>query len=185
MVPLSCNHKERTEFVYNTFKEYNTDKANHGYSPIYAIVPSTILSVLEIGVADFPSMHAWLDIFPVAQVTGLDIKINKEKRFEHERLICIESDINKFKPNTNYDLIIDDGSHDPKDVIAGWQNLKNHCNGWYIIEDIKYHKVQDIINVIHEDDTRLKLVHMVQVRPNGNSDSDDRMIVVQFKDFLS
>ena len=89
----------RAEIIRDAFRNRRTDKANHGYALVYAKVPEDISSVLEIGISEGRSLLAWTDIFPSAQVWGIELRklfginlhrLNKrEARFT--RLETIES----------------------------------------------------------------------------------------------
>jgi len=138
--------------ITKLFKKYNSDKASHEYSEVYFSylekLKNKSLTILEIGVADGNSIKAWSDYFVNSKIVGIDIKkINKEEVFLNKGNIDIhqgsQSDksfinevINKYK---EFDIIIDDGSHFPKDVIKSFNLLFPFLklNGLYFVEDIQ------------------------------------------------
>ena len=64
--------------VFNAFQHYGTDKLYlHDYVPMYTemfnqIPPITRL--LEVGILDGQSLAAWVELFPEAEIAGVDIK---------------------------------------------------------------------------------------------------------------
>ena len=58
-------------------RKYGSDKYTHGYCPHYDTffgpVRETVTDVLEIGVCGGDSISVWLDYFPNATVTGVDL----------------------------------------------------------------------------------------------------------------
>lgn len=137
-------------FYYNTFKNYK----------------NTFKNIIEIGVGTTPlmkplcgeqympgaSLRAWRDFFPQATIFGLDIE--KEVLFNEDRINCFYTDqsnknsltqtikeIRNYKNNENlfFDLIIDDGSHNPEHIITTFETLKEYVrpNGFYVIEDVQ------------------------------------------------
>lgn len=132
------------------FKKYSSDKYTHRYHDIYEKYLSNNkrkkLNILEIGVADGLSLRAWSEYFSKSNIIGIDIKkidikkrkINKKNIFFH----CgSQNDINFLKEIANiykkFDIIIDDGSHYPHDVMFSFKYLFNYLdkNGLYFIED--------------------------------------------------
>ena len=134
------------------FNLYDTDKAEHGYTQIYQSYFKDIkdkeLNILEIGVADGKSLNAWSDYFKNSTIIGIDIKnINiKEKKIDKKNIHFYKGSqtdekflaelVKKYK---KFDIIIDDGSHYPKDVIKSFKILFNALNigGMYFVEDMQ------------------------------------------------
>ena len=108
---------------------YNPDKVEHGYIDIYneyfKKITDEKLKILEIGIADGYSLLTWSDYFKNSTIIGIDIhKIDiVEKKLDRKNIEIhqgsqndenfIKSIIEKYG---NFDIIIDDGSHSPKDV---------------------------------------------------------------------
>lgn len=132
------------------FIKYKSDKYRHGYHEIYNLFLNKLknkkLTILEIGVSDGASIKAWSNYFKKSKIVGIDIKkINLKKKGLLKKNIKIhqgsQSDrefikflINKYE---KFDIIIDDGSHFPKDVIKSFKLLFNSLSikGLYFVED--------------------------------------------------
>ena len=132
------------------FKKYKSDKYFHNYHNVYEHFLHKFkkkkLKILEIGVSDGSSIKAWSEYFKSSLIIGIDIKkIDIKKRKLKKKNIhvlegsqsdpkFINSLINKYK---KFDVIIDDGSHFPKDVIKSFKLLFHSLdkNGLYFIED--------------------------------------------------
>ena len=132
------------------FKKHKSDKYKHNYHLIYEPYLKNLkqkkLNILEIGVSDGASIKAWSDYFKNSNIIGIDIKkIDLKKRKLNKKKISIyqgsQSDkefikflINKYK---KFDIIIDDGSHIPSDVIKSFNLLFNALSnkGIYFVED--------------------------------------------------
>lgn len=129
----------RTEHIQSVFEKYSTDKATHGYAEFYAQhLPENPRSILEIGVKEGASIRAWKELFPTATIMGMDLfrefpfpdiagvqftKANQCDWLALERL-----------RGFNFEVIIDDGSHNWRDQIITFYGLAHEgCN--YFIED--------------------------------------------------
>jgi len=153
--------------LFELVQKYGTDKTLSGYTRTYQDLFEPIRdkarSVLEIGLGtldpsmpssfvgnrglfDFykqgGSLRVWRDFFTHAKIYGIDIA--EDCMFEEERIktfLFDSSDTDKCAyelKNLEFDVIIDDGNHDPKYQIKTLQNLFPllNVNGYYIIEDI-------------------------------------------------
>jgi hypothetical protein len=153
--------------LFELVKKYGTDKTLSGYTNTYQDlfepIRDKVHSVLEIGLGtldpsipssfvgnkrlfDFykqgGSLRVWRDFFTHAKIYGIDIA--EDCMFEEERIktfLFDSSDANKCAyelKNLEFDVIIDDGNHDPKYQVKTLQNLFPllNVNGYYIIEDI-------------------------------------------------
>jgi SAM-dependent methyltransferase len=135
----------------------------HGYTPLYRrhFGPrrTAVRSVLEIGVggtssvegyespAGGQSLRMWRRYFPNAQVVGIDLfeKAVAASRIHFERgdatnAHFIRRVIDSHGP---FDIVIDDGSHIGRHIIASFRLLWNAVRpgGFYVIEDLSlgYH----------------------------------------------
>lgn len=131
-----------------------TDKwGPHFYTPIYHELlkhwRGRPVNVLEIGVGGHESgliggasLRMWVEYFPQGRIVGIDIA---EKRLRLDPRITIlrgsqtdpdflETVVAEHGP---FDVIIDDGSHRPKDVAASFELLFPSMadGGLYIVED--------------------------------------------------
>ena len=128
-------------------KKYPTSKNVTGFLEIYEIFFKNLrdkeINILEIGVDNGDSLRLWRDYFSKAKICGIDI-VKKEFKIKDVEILCgDQSDHNfltevveKFK---NFDVIIDDGSHVSKHIIASFNFLFKYLNqnGLYIIEDLQ------------------------------------------------
>lgn len=133
-------------------KTYHTDKTGW-YTPFYSLLfegwsPDRML---EVGIGTPESMaHVrgyipgasllmWRDYFPYAEIWGLDIDERVCKSaVPRIRTICSDSrDGRLHRLSLAFDLIVDDGDHDPDVQWETFQNLFPLLNegGFYIIED--------------------------------------------------
>lgn len=150
------------------FKKYGTDKGELGYTPLYEILfrhrRRLINKLLEVGIGTMipdvrstmvgfggdgyqpgASLRVWRDYFPRAHIYGMDVQLDtilsNEDRIttmlcdsrRHSNSLCEATD-----GHPDFDIIIDDGSHDYADQIATLENLFPFLTtgGTYIIEDL-------------------------------------------------
>ena len=93
------------------------------------------LDIMEVGIEYGGSLLAWKEFFPNANVSGIDILDRVENKVPGvEYIIC---DVKEFKPNKEYDIVIDDGSHRLNDVLCTVRNFKLKLGGVMVIEDCK------------------------------------------------
>jgi SAM-dependent methyltransferase len=126
---------------------YGTDKGSrfHNYTRIYDLLlgkyRQQITRVLEIGILEGASLRMWRDYFPNAAILGVDKEIVVLS--DTERIFPIRGDV--LAPNVltflrkfDFDLIVDDGSHDPEEVRQTFVNLFPllRPGGIYSIEDL-------------------------------------------------
>lgn len=126
----------------NILLSYETDKVRyHSYGPVYNKILTNdfryrAVSVLEIGVHHGQSLRAWRDIFPYAEINGIDIAPECQMTGTRIRTYC--DDVNTWNPQWYYNFIVDDGSHNPKDQLNAlfrlWPFLRK--DGIYVVEDI-------------------------------------------------
>jgi demethylmacrocin O-methyltransferase len=120
-------------------KAHGTDKYPW-YTPFYSALfaDKHVKRVLEIGVLNGASLAMWRDYWPQAEVWGFD----KERRDTDIQVMYGD----QSKPEDlafatrlgPFDIVIDDGSHQPADQILGALTLVPHLasGGLYIIEDV-------------------------------------------------
>ncbi|WP_180982573.1 class I SAM-dependent methyltransferase [Methylocella silvestris] len=104
------------------------------------------LDLLEIGVQNGGSLELWSQYLPSgSKITGIDIDTAVGAlRFETENIevhILDATDAAKLEDafqGRGFDIIIDDGSHRSKDVVATFKALFHHLNpgGVFFIEDL-------------------------------------------------
>lgn len=134
-------------------EKYGTDKLEHGYTPFYEKhLPKEPKRILEIGVKEGRSLAMWHKYFPSAEIHGLDLFANYSHQdvFKNIDHYCDgEWDISKITLHTgnqcdwllleqfrkyDFDVIIDDGSHNSRDQLFAFFGLFNGKH--YFIEDI-------------------------------------------------
>lgn len=124
---------------------YNTDKQAGGllahYERMFSHLRDTELKYLEIGILEGESLRWAKDFFRQGVIFGVDRKlppVNFERTILFE---CDQSENEKLesfaKTEGNFDIIIDDASHDHDPTLQTFDIFWNHLNkgGWYIIED--------------------------------------------------
>lgn len=128
---------------------FGTDKnTSHSYGELYdsifAKYRDNATSILEIGVFSGASAQVWTEYFPNAHVNGVDITLSRV-RFgkENPRITFYEMDgttqaTRDAFASKKFDIIIDDGSHNPNHQIASFKLFASLLadDGVYIIEDI-------------------------------------------------
>ncbi len=141
-------------------RQFNTDKqaGQNEYLALYleyfkrhGFKRDDPLQILEIGTNKGSSLRAWAEYFPNSQVFGLDITRQYElpgmlDRDNIHTEICdagnaeeLEAALRRFNPAmSQFDIIIDDGSHDQSDMQVSWGFLFHYLvpGGLYVIEDI-------------------------------------------------
>lgn len=131
---------------------YKSDKCpqrgKHTYTPFYYHLfkdkRNVIKKVLEIGIGRGGSLLMWQDFFPQAQIYGVDYRpdllLNRDRiksflidqrRKEHLRQLIEHT-------GPGIDLVVDDGSHRPRDQVFTCLTLMPLLNKdvTYIIEDV-------------------------------------------------
>lgn len=96
--------------------------------------------VLEIGVQGGGSLKIWRDMFPDAEIVGVDID-EKCKEHEGERIKVIigdQHDVKFLESLGDFDIIIDDGGHTmtQQQVSMKWLLPQLREGGVYVIEDL-------------------------------------------------
>ena len=145
-------HKEADE-LEKLFNKFDSDKAilhnyNFLYSALFSNIRSSALNVMEIGTYKGASLRSWKEYFGKAKIYGIDI--DPDTLFSEERIFTSLADQNSIKSleninkewNIDYDVIIDDGWHQPEasvfTMFAFLKKLKK--GGIYVLEDIDQEK---------------------------------------------
>lgn len=126
-------------------KKYETDKnSGHHYGEPYRQIFSQFdktakLDILEIGTQKGGSLLAWKEYFPNANITGIDIKdqvLDKYKRSDINYIVC---DVNDYRTDQMFDVVIDDGSHWLKDVVhtVAYFSKRLKLGGKLVVEDVQ------------------------------------------------
>lgn len=172
----------------------------HTYTPQYYNLLKSFknesLEFLEIGIGNVPlmstiidnyipgaSMRMWRDFFQNANIYAADIDTSvlfEEDRIksfyvdqnDYDSLIKLQNTISSISGKKEFDIILDDGSHNPDhqsmSFKALWQFIKK--DGIYIIEDVHNNYFNRIINLPREfgyNDAEILYIH------KGAWDSDN------------
>ena len=130
--------------IQSAFKSAGTDKSNlHGYDLMYSRVFEqypNITKLLEIGIFKGQSLVAWRELFPEAEIVGVDRKIRTDIVEAAMSIKMIEADSARTsireKVGEGYNIIIDDGDHRPDWQWQTFLNLKDCWTDCYVIEDV-------------------------------------------------
>ena len=128
-------------------KKYPSSKNISGFIELYqkyfSYYKDEKINLLEIGVDNGDSLRIWREYFINANICGIDIN-NKNFTINNTEILIgdqsdykfLQSIIDKYK---NFDIIIDDGSHQSKHIIASFKFLFPYLNngGIYVIEDLQ------------------------------------------------
>lgn len=128
-------------------KQYPSSKNISGFIQLYekyfTCLKDLKINILEIGVENGDSLRIWREFFKNANICGIDIdkkdyKINNVdiQQGDQSNHAFLKSIVDKYK---NFDIIIDDGSHQSKHIIKSFDYLFPHLNqsGIYVIEDLQ------------------------------------------------
>ena len=119
------------------FDKHGCDRGSirHRYDRIYeGIQPKRIL---EIGVFQGAGVAAWLD-YCNAEIVCVDLfdRCKPSPVLNHPRVTWHKADSRAVELSGTFDLIIDDGAHDPESQRLTFENLFPLCTGQYFIEDV-------------------------------------------------
>lgn len=134
--------------------EHGTDKAaDHWYTPHYHRrfnhLRDEPITLLEIGIGGYDdpdaggeSLRMWRDYFSKATIVGLDVNPKNPIAGCHVEIgDQADERVLRHLGETygRFDVIVDDGSHRPDDVMLSWVNLWQYLvdGGWYVIEDLQ------------------------------------------------
>lgn len=121
--------------------KYGTDKSSigHGYCPFYEqTLPKNPKRLLEIGCLHGASARMWREWFPETEVHVLDLFVDNPIP-EIPGVIFHKGDqtdpymLHNLR-KLNFDIILDDGSHNSRDQMMTFYGLFN--GGYYYIEDV-------------------------------------------------
>jgi hypothetical protein len=179
------------------FEKYHSDKGIHNYAPIYAYLPCDLKSILEIGVYWGGSLITSWCMFPQANpIVGFDINLSlltdpmscfKETGMDtSQRIALIDGDLRShdFSSLPDFDLIIDDGTHETGHILSLWDRLHKKAKRFYIIEDVYLSRMMEIWTRIALDVPQAQILFWRTSDHCGDDrirpDSDSQCIVVKF-----
>lgn len=132
-----------TKTLADVFRAHGTDKHLHGYHAFYETLQPPA-RMLEVGVFRGASLRAWREWWPEAFIHGMDTgkRVSPDpSAFDTRTMFWMGDSRNLWLPieyRGRFDLIIDDGSHKPRDQAATFRNLYPLLapGGVYAIEDV-------------------------------------------------
>ena len=184
----------------NIFKK--TNKQGHGYSDFYTnqfdYLTKQKINILEIGSYAGASAAAFIKYFPKANIFCFDVNISNFE-YKSKKMHVFGIDINnKYKSKktltkifkqhhfSHFDLIIDDGSHNLKDILLSlnffFQYLKEE--GTFIIEDFKhpnYYQYNRNINHILVDEFLKNILDKKLSNSSIFNDNEQRFLMNSIK----
>lgn len=131
------------------FQKYGCDKDTwHSYGQVYdwLLKDREIKRIVEIGIWEGNSLKSWNELFPNAEIIGLDLNILDKKLFtKNVKMFHLDqSNRDHLQEFVNAvetaDLIIDDGSHWVEHQLLSYEMLSpmvKETNGLYVIEDLQ------------------------------------------------
>lgn len=169
--------------VSELLTKYGSDKCKeHSYELIYDGIFRAIgdhpIDFLEIGVQYGGSLMAWKDYFPKAKITGVDIK--DQRKWRRPDVEMVVSDVYKYTPDREFDVIIEDGSHNVHDQIYVALNFPKYLKkyGTLFIEDVKRDFAPNIIDALNKGLKGEYIVNMIDLTRIKNK-IDDCIISIQ------
>jgi hypothetical protein len=133
--------------LFDTDKELQSTKDWTGFLKIYdkyfKNYKNKEINILEIGVDKGKSLELWRNYFTKAKICGIDIA---EMNFKIDGVELITADQTNLKSlkeicekYKSFDIIIDDGSHVSKHIIASFSFLFDYLSddGLYAVEDLQ------------------------------------------------
>ena len=205
------NDNIKSESLDYLLHEYGSDKSNifkfnqqpgHGYSPYYEKklekYKNKILNILEVGSYAGASAAALTKYLPKSKVFCFDVNISNFK-YKSKNINVFGIDISNQKKVlktldkifseqnfTQFDLIIDDGSHNLSDILISLKFLFKHVkrNGLYVIEDYKhpnYYKYNKNIDHLLVDQIFESLNNKKLFNSNIFNDDDQKELMNSIK----
>ena len=168
------------------FQKYNSDKTGyHTYEQVYGSLfddRSLVKNVLEVGIHLGASLRAWKDLFPNANIIGLENNIERfftEQRihsmYVDQSIMQTFTDFKSVMRGTKFDFIVDDGCHylqETKDTFFQLLPLLE-INGWFIVEDIREEFEPEWISIANNlgDNYEYKIHNMNDLAKTNSRDN--------------
>ena len=127
-----------------TYNEYLSRFVNKG------------ISILEIGIETGKSLLMWNHFLVNANIYGIDINPKPPILNDYAKIICHQmsstdsTSVNSVFVEKQFDIIIDDGSHEYNDQLNTFMlfSSKLKPDGIYFIEDVSVYELLNKINVL-------------------------------------
>ena len=192
------------------FEIFNSDKGlslktydnkvlkSHNYTIFYekyfSAYKNKKLRILEIGSHEGKGIAAFYYFFQNAFLVGANINPFQMK-FHSKRIDEIYIDVSSKKIlenfcnyiNKDFDIIIDDASHNLRDILITLPILFKKLNpgGYYVIEDVNQFDVFKNLNPTHEKLTPLKILKFMQNNINFESNFISEKDISYLKENIS
>lgn len=164
-----------------------TDKSlHHRYLSLYQLLFREACKlpeqrILEIGIQNGLSLKTWDEYFPNPKITGIDVFDNGFRKEGIEVIIADAYCTNGLLTvdGKEFDLIIDDGSHEPENqrfVLENYYRLLSD-NGILIIEDVRTKDAALMLKRFVPEGFLYTIVDMTE----GNSIVDSRLFIMWHK----
>lgn len=130
-----------------TWSDKAHDYCNLHYQHLFGPLRYKKVKLLEVGILQGASLRMWRDYFPLGKIFGVDndpillfedeprIKcLLGDERYDEDMMVVGAS----YGP---FDIIIDDGCHNPDMQLKTLRNLYQYVksDGYYVVEDIYNH----------------------------------------------
>jgi predicted O-methyltransferase YrrM len=208
---LKLNYLTNVSTLCNLGRKYDTDKSSqrnnvtdhrhcHPYTLFYDGLfkgkKDEKLKIAELGILDGGSLLMWKEYFPTSQIYGFEYDMNLirsfKQKFNNDRIHLGSIDVTQkdsivsaFESiNTQYDIIIEDTTHQFEDQIRVIENIYPYLKpgGILIIEDIfKSYNEQDYISrlgPILEHFQDYYFVELDHVNRNSTGWNNDKLFVL-------
>ena len=116
------------------------------YEQLFSPYKQDRINLLEIGIQNGGSLNLWNRYFQEVEIIGCDINEKvKSLRFDDSNISVVVGDASSLETREkifslidNFDVIVDDGSHNSRDIISTFQLFFDCLNygGTYVIEDL-------------------------------------------------
>jgi len=124
------------------------------YSALFQSLRDQPVRLLEIGVQNGGSLEVWRKYFSNAEkIIGCDINpACANLKYDDPEIVVVIGDANTdeterqiIQQSASFDIIIDDGSHQSRDIIRSFARYFAHLNdgGVYIVEDLHCSYIPD------------------------------------------
>ena len=147
---MQNSSKKSLQDLYNTHHGKVSDKWHSClvfYNELFDAFRHKKVRVLEIGVQNGGSLELWAKYFPNAEkIVGCDINTSCRKlQFEDDRISVVVGDASTANTATeifgiakDFDIIIDDGSHESGDIIRTFSQYFGSLTpgGVFVVEDL-------------------------------------------------
>lgn len=161
-----------------------TDKSSHHfYTTLYELLFRNYkalddVRILEVGIQFGNSLRTWKDYFPFPLITGID-SVDNGVSIDRVNILIADA----YKESTllllngrEFDLCIDDGSHDPTHQLFFVQNYQKLLseNGLLIVEDVPTKDCALMLKNNRPEGFNYTIVDMTE----GNSMVDSRLFIM-------